>query len=222
MVYRDARGATGHLRAESARQRLRREFAGLGDEVHRLLELCPEDPYDDVVAQILIPYWQRDRTVLVGDAYGAVSLLAGQGGPLGITGAALLGDLLGPLASPEGISSALTAFERRWRPVVEVAQAAGLRAASSFLSSNQAQLLLRRWIIRASHLPGIDRIVARQLVGRTAKQLGSVTTTSRVDSGEPQSPPRTVPSAFGFHDVFAGESSECGGHGVGEVEVPVD
>ncbi|WP_427008177.1 FAD-dependent monooxygenase [Pseudarthrobacter sp. H2] len=169
MVYRDAAGATGHLPSGSPRERLRREFAGLGHAVDRLLELCPEHPYDDVVAQIVMPGWQRGRTVLVGDACGAVSLLAGQGGSLAIAGAALLGDILGPVAAPEGISPALAEFERRWRPVVEEAQAAGRRAASSFLPANRIQRLLRRWIIRATHLPGIDRLVARQIVGRIAK-----------------------------------------------------
>ena len=169
MVYRDAAGATGHLRFGSPRERLRREFAGLGDAVDRLLELCPEHPYDDVVAQIVMPHWQKGRTVLVGDACGAVSLLAGQGGSLAIASAALLGDLLGPVTSPAGISSALADFERRWRPVIEVAQAAGRSAASSFLPANRAQRLLRRWIIRATHLPGIDRLVARRIVGRIAK-----------------------------------------------------
>ena len=118
------------------------------------------------LAQIVMPGWQRGRTVLVADACGAVSLLAGQGGSLAIAGAALLGDVLGPAGSPEGIDSALAEFERRWRPVVEVAQAAGRRAASSFLPANRTQ---RRWIIRATHLPGIDRLVAHQIVGRIAK-----------------------------------------------------
>jgi 2-polyprenyl-6-methoxyphenol hydroxylase-like FAD-dependent oxidoreductase len=169
MVYRDAPGVTGHQRPRSPRERLRRKFAGLGHAVDRVLELCPEHPYDDVVAQILMPGWQKGRTVLVGDACGAVSLLAGQGGSLAIAGAALLGDVLGPVASSEGISSALAEFERRWRPVVEEAQAAGRRAASSFLPANRTERLVRRWIIRATHLPGIDRLVARQIVGRIAK-----------------------------------------------------
>jgi len=169
MVYRDAPGATGHPGSGSPRERLRREFAGLGHAVDRLLELCPEHLYDDVVAQILMPRWQEGRTVLVGDACGAVSLLAGQGGSLAIAGAALLGDILGPVASPEGISSALAEFEQRWRPVVEEAQAAGRRTAKSFLPANRTQRLLRRWIIRATHLPGIDRLVARQILGRIAK-----------------------------------------------------
>ncbi|MGY2744451.1 FAD-dependent monooxygenase [Arthrobacter sp. UYCu723] len=169
MVYRDATDAPGHQRSGSPRERLRREFAGLGHAVDRLLELCPEHPYDDVVAQVVMPGWQRGRTVLVGDACGAVSLLAGQGGSLAIAGAALLGDVLGPVASPDGISAALAEFERRWKPVVEEAQAAGRRTASSFLPSNRTQRLLRRWIIRVTHLPGIDRLVARQIVGRIAK-----------------------------------------------------
>lgn len=169
MVYRDVTAASGYLRSGSPRERLRREFAGQGHAVDRLLELCPEHPYDDVVAQIVMPGWQRGRTVLVGDACGAVSLLAGQGGSLAIAGAALLGDILGPVASAEGISPALAEFERRWRPVVEEAQASGRRAASSFLPANRTQRLLRRWIIRATHLPVIDRLVARQIVGRIAK-----------------------------------------------------
>jgi 2-polyprenyl-6-methoxyphenol hydroxylase-like FAD-dependent oxidoreductase len=169
MVYRDAPDPTGHLGPRSPRERLRREFAGLGHVVDRVLELCPENPYDDVVAQIIMPGWQKGRTVLVGDACGAVSLLAGQGGSLAIAGAALLGDVLGPVASSEGISSALSEFEQRWRPVVEEAQAAGRRAASSFLPANRTQRLVRRWIIRATRLPGIDRLVARQIVGRIAK-----------------------------------------------------
>ncbi|BCW70817.1 FAD-dependent monooxygenase [Arthrobacter sp. NicSoilB8] len=169
MVYRDSTGSPGHQRSGSPRERLRREFAGLGHAIDRLLELCPEHPYDDVVAQIVMPGWQRGRTVLVGDACGAVSLLAGQGGSLAIAGAALLGDFLGPVASPGGISPALAEYERRWRPLVEEAQAAGRRTASSFLPANRAQRLLRRWIIRATHLPGIDRLVARQILGRIAK-----------------------------------------------------
>jgi 2-polyprenyl-6-methoxyphenol hydroxylase-like FAD-dependent oxidoreductase len=169
MAYRDATGTPEGQRSGSPRERLRREFSGLGHAVDRLLELCPEHPYDDVVAQIVMPGWQRGRTLLVGDACGAVSLLAGQGGSLAIAGAALLGDVLGPVASPEGISPALVDFERRWRPVVEEAQAAGRRAASSFLPANRTQRLLRRWIIQATHLPGIDRLVARRIVGRIAK-----------------------------------------------------
>ena len=166
MVYRDVQGfpASG-----DTRDRLRREFAGLGGAVDRLLELCPEHPYDDVVAQVVMSVWHHGRTVLVGDACGAVSLLAGQGGSLAIAGAALLGDVLGPVDSAAGIGPALAEFERRWKPFVEAAQASGRRAASSFFPANRTGRLLRRWIIRATHLPGFDRLVARMIVGRIAR-----------------------------------------------------
>lgn len=169
MVYRDGTGESGHPPAESPRQRLRQEFYGLSDWVDRLLELCPENPYDDDVAQIVMPGCQRERIVLVGDACGAVSLLAGQGGSLAIAGATLLGEILGPVTSHEGISASLAEFERRWRPVVEESQAAGRRAASSFLPTSRGQRFLRRWIIKATHVPGVDRLVARRIVGRVAK-----------------------------------------------------
>jgi 2-polyprenyl-6-methoxyphenol hydroxylase-like FAD-dependent oxidoreductase len=121
--------------------------------------------YDDVVAQIILPGWQKERTILLGDASGAVSLLAGQGASLAIAGAALLGDFLGPVASADGISPALAGFEERWKPVVEDAQAAGRRAAASFLPRNKAQRLLRRWVVRSTRVPGINRLVARRMVG---------------------------------------------------------
>jgi 2-polyprenyl-6-methoxyphenol hydroxylase-like FAD-dependent oxidoreductase len=139
-------------------------FSVFGEGFPFFLSLSPDQPYDDVVAQVVLPRWHREQAVLVGDAAGAVSLLAGQGGSLALAGAALLGDTLGPVTSPKGIGSALAEFEGRWRPVVERAQASGRRAASSFLPRNRGQLLLRRWIIRGTRLPGIDRIVARQIL----------------------------------------------------------
>jgi 2-polyprenyl-6-methoxyphenol hydroxylase-like FAD-dependent oxidoreductase len=173
LVYRD-RGAAfaGHTTAgtfPSTRDRLRNEFAGTGAAVQRILQLCPEDPYDDVVAQIVMPNWWKGRAVLVGDSGGAVSLLAGQGGSLAVAGAALLGNLLGTTVSAESIEASLDRFEQRWRPLVETAQASGRRTAASFLPANRFQRLVRRWIIRATQVPGIDRAVARQILRTIAK-----------------------------------------------------
>ena len=167
LVYRDA--VSPGKEAVTARQRLRSEFAGLGDAVDRLLDLCPAHPYDDTVAQVVMSRWHTDRTVLVGDACGAVSLLAGQGGSLAIAGAALLGDVLGPVVTPSGIGAALARFEQQWRPVVEMAQKSGRRTAATFLPRNSTQRLLRRWVIRATRLPGVDRLVAHQILRSIAK-----------------------------------------------------
>lgn len=80
-----------------------------------------------------MPDRQSGGTVLVGDQE-ALSLLAGQGDSLALAGALLM-DILGPVVSPRG-------SVRRWRPVVEEAQAAGKRTASSFLPVNRTQRLV--------------------------------------------------------------------------------
>lgn len=170
LVYRDA-GATGAGSDDSLpriRDRLRIEFADTGEAVQRVLQLCPDDPYDDLVAQIVMPTWHKGRAVLIGDSSGAVSLLAGQGGSLAVAGATLLANML-TTASAEDIASSLERFEQRWKPTVEAAQIAGRRAAASFLPVSRFRRLLRRWIIRASQLPGIDRVIARQILRTVAK-----------------------------------------------------
>ncbi|MFR0637777.1 FAD-dependent monooxygenase [Arthrobacter sp. LS16] len=154
---------------QNARDRLRRHFTGLGAAVDRLLELCPEEPYDDVVAQVVMPRLSRGNTVLLGDAGGAVSLLAGQGGSLAVAGAAELAASLEHLEDPEWIPAALAGFSARWQVTVRTAQATGRRAAASFLPATRAGLLLRRWVVRGSNVPPIDRLIARRIVATLAK-----------------------------------------------------
>ncbi|MHC6176691.1 FAD-dependent monooxygenase [Glutamicibacter sp. X7] len=156
-------------RGKPTRQVLREQFDGLGREVDRLLELCPELPYDDTVAQILMPRIFAGRTLLLGDAGGAVSLLAGQGASLAIAGAARLGDELGQLSDPDRVPAAVAGFATSWLPVIRQAQASGRRAARSFLPRNRWQQLQRRMILKATNLPGLEKIVARQIVARLAK-----------------------------------------------------
>ncbi|MGR0219511.1 FAD-dependent oxidoreductase [Agromyces sp. ZXT2-6] len=153
--------------------RLRRVFGGLWDPVDRLLDRCPPHPYDDLVAQVVLPRWHRGATVLAGDACQAVSLLAGQGASMAIAGAELLTDLLGPCRDAGAIEHALGEYERRWRPVVEEKQAAGRRAAGTFLPPDRFRLLLRRWTLRAAALPVIDSLVMRSIAGGTGLKGGT-------------------------------------------------
>jgi len=152
---------------EDAPSRLRRVFGGLWRPIDRLLERCPPHPYDDVVAQVVLPQWHRGTTVLAGDGCQAVSLLAGQGASMAIAGAELLAGLVGPCRDRASIERALDEYERRWRPVVEEKQAAGRRAANTFLPPDRFRLLLRRWTLRASALPVIDSLVMRSIAGGT-------------------------------------------------------
>ena len=163
LVYRDRDLPPG----EPAPARLRRVFAGLAEPVDRGLALCPDDVYDDMVGQAVVPAWHDGTTVLLGDACQAVSLLAGQGAWLAIAGAALLADLVGPCRDSVSELAALVEYERRWRPVVAEKQAVGRRAAGTFLPDTRRALLLRRVFLRAASVPGIDRLLARRLAGMT-------------------------------------------------------
>ncbi|MGH3652680.1 FAD-dependent monooxygenase [Glutamicibacter sp.] len=149
--------------------RLRHVFAGCGAQVDRLLALCPEDPYDDAVAQVVMDSWYSGPVVLIGDAAAAVSLLAGQGGAMAVCAGAALGDALGGVVAPGQLQPALARYEQMMRPKIATAQASGRRAANSFLPRNKLALWIRRTIIRSTNLPGMDRLVARQILKRLAK-----------------------------------------------------
>ncbi|MGP5030411.1 FAD-dependent oxidoreductase [Glutamicibacter arilaitensis] len=153
----------------TTRDRLRHVFAGCGAHVDRLLELCPEEPYDDSVAQVLMDSWCAGPVVLIGDAAAAVSLLAGQGGAMAVCAGAALGDALGSVTEPRQLPAGLARYEALMRPKIATAQASGRRAANSFLPRNRMALWLRRSVIKATKLPGIDRLVAHQIIKRLAK-----------------------------------------------------
>lgn len=145
---------------------LRDHYAGLGPLAARALDRCPGDVYYDVVAQICMPRWTSGRVVLVGDACGAVSLLAGQGASLAMAGAEVLAQELG--RGPT-VAASLGRYESRLQPVVAASQAAGRRSARWFLPHSAAQLRLRRIALRAMRLPGLDRLLASRLVGNAGR-----------------------------------------------------
>ena len=149
---------------------LLQRYAGLGADVETILARCPpvEDVYYDQVAQVVLPEWSRGRVVLVGDACGAVSLLAGQGASLAIAGGAELARHL--LAhDARGLRTALSDYELAMRPVVEEKQAAGRRAAGSFVPRTRFDRWVRRVSLRMLVVPGLDRLVARRLIGKTSE-----------------------------------------------------
>ncbi len=141
------------------------EHGSLGWVVPRALAHCPPagELYYDQVAQIRMPGWHRGRVVLLGDAAHAVSLLAGQGASLAVAGAFVLAEQLRRTGSVE---TALDRYEQVWRPVVEEKQRAGRKAARWFLPRSATQLHLRRVMLAASGLPGLNRLGAASLAGR--------------------------------------------------------
>ncbi|MCG3751808.1 FAD-dependent monooxygenase [Amycolatopsis sp. Poz14] len=148
------------------RESLLDTYGSLGWMVPEALRHCPPsgEIYYDQVAQIEMPTWRKGRVTLVGDAAYAVSLLAGQGASLGIAGAYVLADQLHRASS---IAEGLAEYERLWRPVAADKQQLARNGARWFLPDNKPQLYLRRLALKLARLPGIDRVVAGSLTGKS-------------------------------------------------------
>ena len=144
-------------------------YGGLGWLAPRVLEACPPSAeiYYDLVAQTTVPAWSRGRTVLLGDACYAVSLLAGQGASLGVAGGYVLAEELA--AGGDAVAEALARYERRWRPVAEEKQEVARKGARWFLPATQGRVRARRAALRAVRfLPGADRVLAAAIAGKPA------------------------------------------------------
>jgi 2-polyprenyl-6-methoxyphenol hydroxylase-like FAD-dependent oxidoreductase len=156
-----------------ARAAVREVYGSLGWLVPRALAACPpaSEVFYDQVAQIEMPGWSRGRVTLVGDACGAVSLLAGQGASLGLGGAYVLAE---ELAAAPTVEAGLQRYEETWRPLVTDRQAVGRRAARWFLPASQGQVLLRRAVLKLARLPGLDRAVTSSITGKPTKVVAQL------------------------------------------------
>jgi len=121
--------------AQVCRLELEQAFRGRGWRVDDLLDTFPEDGnvYFDEVLQVDMRRWSKGRVVLIGDACGCVSLLAGQGATIAMTGGYLLAQ---ELQRSTDHDAAFRSYEARMRPMVTKAQRAGRRNTSWFLPSS--------------------------------------------------------------------------------------
>ncbi|GAA1610591.1 MULTISPECIES: FAD-dependent monooxygenase [Kribbella] len=150
---------------EDTRAAIRSAYDGLGWVVPQALALCPEPEqiYYDQVSQVVMPRWSSGRVVLVGDACGAVSLLAGQGASLGIAGAYLLAE---KLVDASSIEEGMAEYERVWRPVVEEKQKVARSTARWFLPQSRFELVARRVLLRVLRMPGLRTLLPVALAGK--------------------------------------------------------
>jgi 2-polyprenyl-6-methoxyphenol hydroxylase-like FAD-dependent oxidoreductase len=153
-----------------------RSYAEMGDLADRALAHCPDDDclYYDLVAQIELDRWHAGRTALVGDAAGAVSLMAGQGAVLAMAGAHALAAELAvsseidatPIPAPDGwapVSAALARYEAKFRPPTIHAQSAGRRTARWLVPASRGALRLRAAALRVLDLPGTGPLIRTAL-----------------------------------------------------------
>ncbi len=152
---------------DDPRAAIQSAYAGLGADVDEALEQCPDSGrvYYDQVAQIELPKWSSGRVVLAGDACQAVSLLAGQGASLAIAGGELLAQKLAPCVDGDDITAAFTEYQSEWMPVVTHRQAAGRRAASSFLPHTRLALTVRKIALDVMRWPIVGSLVGSSITG---------------------------------------------------------
>lgn len=147
-----------------ARAAVRDAYADMGWLVPEALQRCPpsDEIYYDQVAQIVMPKWSLGRVVLIGDACGSVSLIAGQGASLAVGAAYVLAEQLRRTST---IERGLDFYEQLWRVDVEEKQKAGRDAATLFLPSSSYQLWTRRTALRLTWLPSVNNRIIKALVG---------------------------------------------------------
>ena len=158
--------------AETVEEELRRALAGTGWLVPTLLDLLPRagGVYADDVAQVVMPHWRQGRTVLLGDAACAVSLVAGKGATLAMAGGCVLADALADL--PGDPDTAAARYEAFVRPMADAAQRTARRGLFLIKPANRAQLLLREAALRLAALPTLAPLTKRLLNRESAKLPG--------------------------------------------------
>ncbi|WP_349258243.1 FAD-dependent monooxygenase [Stackebrandtia sp.] len=147
---------------DGPRTALPRRFGDLGGavpEALRRLSCRPEDAYFDSVSQVDMAAWHRGRVVLVGDAAWCVTLFAGYGAALALSGADRLGDLL----EETDVPAALRRWEEATRPEVVRRQGLARRGTAQFCPPSRAHVWAGEAMIRAMRVPGIRRVLLRGL-----------------------------------------------------------
>jgi 2-polyprenyl-6-methoxyphenol hydroxylase-like FAD-dependent oxidoreductase len=154
--------------AEACRRELEETYRGRGWILDELLDAFPGDGsvYFDDVAQIQTLRWSEGRVVLVGDAAGCVSLLAGQGASLAMFGAYVLAREL--RRDRADVTRALEAYEARVRPLVESRQRAANRNVSWFLPRSRWGARVRDQLTRTAATSPVAWFLGHWLAGARA------------------------------------------------------
>jgi len=155
-IFRDEHEGTGG----SPKDRLRNQFGEAGWECRDILAALDDvgDLYFDVVSQIRMDRWSRDRVALIGDAAACISLLGGEGTGLAMTEAYVLA---GELGRAEGDHRrAFDAYERRLRPFIETKQASAARLIPFFATRTRLGLWVRNLAMRTMNLGPLATLLA--------------------------------------------------------------
>jgi 2-polyprenyl-6-methoxyphenol hydroxylase-like FAD-dependent oxidoreductase len=141
---------------------LHRIFDDAGWECRQILQAMDlvDNIYFDRVSQIKMQRWSKGRVMLLGDAAACVSLLAGEGTGLALTGAYVLA---GELERAGGdYRDAFGRHEERLRPFIEKKQRSAHKFASAFAPKTRFGVWFRDQMTKLLAIPPL----ARYFVGR--------------------------------------------------------
>ncbi len=140
---------------------VRKEFKGAGWIAEAMLKAykAAEPIYFDSLTQIVMPHWHRGRVVLLGDACGCLTLLAGQGSHMAMAGAYVLAREL--KGHGEDFPGAFAAYVAKIKPEVSARQTEAARFARIFIPSRRSRPWLRRLVIKAMFNPLLLPLVFR-------------------------------------------------------------
>jgi len=107
--------------------------------------------YFDTLTQIAIPRWSRGRVTLLGDACGCLTLLAGQGSHMAMTGAYILAQEL--QRYDDNHAAAFASYEAMMKPAIAERQEDAAAFANVFIPKAQSKPWLRRLVIWTAFNP---------------------------------------------------------------------
>ncbi|OBF92084.1 hypothetical protein A5791_14540 [Mycobacterium sp. 852002-51163_SCH5372311] len=142
------------------KDQLRNQFRDAGWECPNMLAALDDvdDLYFDVVSQIRMDHWSRDRVLLIGDAAGCISLLGGEGTGLAITEAYVLAGELARAGTD--YRRAFETYEKRLHPFVRTKQADAKKYISFFTTRTRFGLWFRNVAMRAMNFGPLATLFA--------------------------------------------------------------
>lgn len=147
--------------ASAVKATLRQVFGNAGWECPEILRQLDgaADVYFDRTSQIVMDHWSDGRVALIGDAAGAVSLLAGEGTGLAMVQAYTLAGELDRAGADH--AEAFRRYERRMRPIVEARQRSARAFATMFAPKTAPGLWIRNQGSKLLNVPRLADWVVR-------------------------------------------------------------
>jgi 2-polyprenyl-6-methoxyphenol hydroxylase-like FAD-dependent oxidoreductase len=147
---------------------LREQFHDAGWQAKRVLAgmETTDDFYFDVLRQVRLPRWSKDRIVLLGDAAWCVTPLGGVGATLALTGGYVLAS---ELARTDDVAQAASAYETQMRPMVEDVQGIPKIVPRMANPHSRLGLKLLHGVLKIASLPAF-RDAASKLFARPLKE----------------------------------------------------